>query len=345
LQTKRSPIFLLATFTFTSMILSLFLYSTNFHAKASGQETTAPVKLATVVWAPHFFAFLAQEKGFFEKNHVNVQVKLIPDYLQALKSYEVGDLDGIFEVYSDAILQQSQGIDTKVVYNTDVSDTGDVIVGKLDNLTEVKGKTVSVEGINSYSHLFLIRALESIGLDESDIQLINLPSTNVTDALDKNEISAGYTYLPYTQDAIKKGYKIIFSAGKIPGTISDVIAFHSDFVSKRPDAVRAILLSFAEAQKYYDENKDESLKIMSNLTNVSVEEIAQGLNQSRVLYLDDNYLESMKNSNQSISLYTSGKYISNFFLDRGQINEYQDLNDIIEPKFVIQLHNTPEAAD
>jgi NitT/TauT family transport system substrate-binding protein len=314
--------------------LSLFLYSTNFHAIANGQETTTPVKLATVVWAPHFFAFLAQEKGFFEKNHVNVQVKLITDYMQVLKMYEVGDLDGIFEVYSDAILQQSQGIDTKVVYNTDVSDTGDVIVGKLDNLTEVKGKTVSVEGINSYSHLFLIRALESIGLDESDIQLINLPSTNVTDALDKNEISAGYTYLPYTQEAIEKGYKIIFSAGKIPGTVSDVIAFHSDFVSKRPDAVRAILLSFAEAQKYYDENKDESLKIMSNLTNVSVEEIAQGLNQSRVLYLDDNYLQSMKNSNQSISLYTSGKYISNFFLDRGQINEYQDLNNIIEPQFV-----------
>jgi NitT/TauT family transport system substrate-binding protein len=323
------------------MILSLFLYSTNFHAIANGQETTAPVKLATVVWAPHFFAFLAQEKGFFEKNHVNVQVKLIPDYMQVLKMYEVGDLDGLFEVYSDAILQQSQGIDSKVVYNTDVSDTGDVIVGKLNNLTEVKGKTVSVEGINSYSHLFLIRALESIGLDESDIHLINLPSTNVTDALDKHEISAGYTYLPYTQEAIKKGYKIIFSAGKIPGTISDVIAFHSDFVSKRPDAVRAILLSFAEAQKYYDENKDESLKIMSNLTNVSVEEIAQGLNQSRVLYLDDNYLQSMKNTNQSISLYTSGKYISNFFLDRGQINEYQNLNDIIEPKFVIELHNTP----
>jgi NitT/TauT family transport system substrate-binding protein len=325
---------LLATFTFTSLILSLFLYSTNFHAIANGQETTTPVKLATVVWAPHFFAFLAQEKGFFEKNHVNVQVKLITDYMQVLKMYEVGDLDGIFEVYSDAILQQSQGIDTKVVYNTDVSDTGDVIVGKLDNLTEVKGKTVSVEGINSYSHLFLIRALESIGLDESDIQLINLPSTNVTDALDKNEISAGYTYLPYTQEAIKKGYKIIFSAGKIPGTVSDVIAFHSDFVSKRPDAVRAILLSFVEAQQYYDENKDESLKIMSNLTNVSVEEIAQGLNQSNVLYLDDNYLQSMKNSNQSISLYTSGKYISNFFLDRGQINEYQDLNNIIEPQFV-----------
>jgi NitT/TauT family transport system substrate-binding protein len=71
------------------------------------------------------------------------------------------------------------------MYNTDLSDTGDVIVGKLENFTDVKGKTISVEGINSYSHLFLIRALESVGLDESDIHLINLPATNVTDALDR----------------------------------------------------------------------------------------------------------------------------------------------------------------
>ena len=49
------------------------------------------------------------------------------------------------------------------MYNTDLSDTGDVIVGKLENFTDVKGKTISVEGINSYSHLFLIRALESVG--------------------------------------------------------------------------------------------------------------------------------------------------------------------------------------
>ena len=112
---------------------------------------------------------------------------------------------------------------------------------------------------------------------------------------------SGYIYQPYTQEALKKGYEIFFNAGKIPGTISDMIAFHSDFVSKIQEAVRVILLSFSEAQKYYEDNKKESLNIMSNLTGVSVEEIAQGLNQSRVLDPYDNYYYSMRNSNQSNS--------------------------------------------
>jgi NitT/TauT family transport system substrate-binding protein len=321
-------------------ISSIILPGTNFNTTVHGQELPKPVKLVTVVWAPHFFSFLAREKGFFEKNHVDVQLKIIPDYTQAIKSYEDGDYDGIFEVYSDAITQQSNGIDTKVVYNTDLSDTGDVLVGKLNNLTEVRGKTVSVEGINSYSHFFLIRALQSAGLGEEDIQLINLPATNVSSALDKSEISAGYTYEPYTQDALKKGYKIIFKAGIIPGTISDVIAFHSDFVSKRPDAVRAILLSFAEAQKYYNDNKDESIRIMSALTGVSKQEMAVGLHASRVLNLRDNYFQSMKNSTQSSSLYNSGQYIGKFLLERGQIGEYPPLDSMIEPRFVTDIFRT-----
>jgi ABC-type nitrate/sulfonate/bicarbonate transport system substrate-binding protein len=80
------------------MIFFLVLFSTNMYTIASGQVTTVPIKLVTVVWAPHFFAFLAQQKNLFEKNHVNVQ--MVPDYIQAVKSYEDGDFDGIFEVYS-----------------------------------------------------------------------------------------------------------------------------------------------------------------------------------------------------------------------------------------------------
>ena len=88
MQIRRSR-----TFSPTLMIIFLVLFNTNLYKIASGQETTVPVKLVTVVWAPHFFAFLPK----------------------------------------------------------------------------------------------------------NDIHLINLPTTNVTDALDKHEISAGYTFQPYTQ--------------------------------------------------------------------------------------------------------------------------------------------------
>ena len=43
-------------------------------------------------------------------------------------------------------------------------------------------------------------------------------------------------------------------------------------------------------------------------------------------------------SNKPISLYTSGKYISEFFLNRGQISEYPDINQIVDSDFVNALY-------
>ena len=82
------------------------------------------------VWVTDFLPFIAQEKGFFEKNNVNVQLTLVPDYLQMIDGYYAGQFDGIMGVYADVIFQNSQGIDSKVVFAVDYSDTADAIVGK-----------------------------------------------------------------------------------------------------------------------------------------------------------------------------------------------------------------------
>jgi hypothetical protein len=43
-------------------------------------------------------------------------------------------------------------------------------------------------------------------------------------------------------------------------------------------------------------------------------------------------------SNEPTSLYSSGKYISEFFLNRGQISDYPDLNQIVDSDFVNALY-------
>ena len=121
-------------------------------------------------------------------------------------------------VYSDLIYQDSQGIDSRVVYAVDLSNTGDVIIGNLNNsinnptLADVKGKKISVEGINSFSHLFVLKALEKVGLGEGDVEIATVPVQNVKRELEKGTIVAGHIYQPYTTEALKKGYKILFAA-------------------------------------------------------------------------------------------------------------------------------------
>jgi hypothetical protein len=49
-------------------------------------------------------------------------------------------------------------------------------------------------------------------------------------ALQKGQIFAGRIYAPFISDVLKQGYKILYIAGNIHGTKTDVLVFHSDII-------------------------------------------------------------------------------------------------------------------
>jgi NitT/TauT family transport system substrate-binding protein len=337
--------------SFVAMICLSLVFTTIASANAITGE---PIKLGLNVWVTNFLPFIAQEKGFFEKNNVNVQLTLVPDYLQMIDGYYAGQFDGIMGVYADVIFQHSQGTDSKVVFAVDYSDTADAIVGKRNgndtnvnstnySLAEVQGKKIGVQGINSFSHLFILKALEKAGLNEGDVEFVDVPAQNVTQALEKGEIVAGHTYEPYTSEALKKGYKILFTAGSIPGIINTVLAFRSDVVEQRPSDIQAIVKSLVESEDYYTNNKADALKIMSLKSGIGESDIVSGFDGIRILYLSDNINTAMNSkSNDTASLYVTGNEISTFFVNRGQISDVPDIAKIIDPGFAVVLFKSDD---
>ncbi len=323
-----------------SISTNLVICVTQGKANAAGE----PIKIGVKIWAPDFFWYVAQEKGIFQKNNVNVELTLVQDYQEILSDYANGEFDGMIPVYSDVIYQNSQGMNSRVVYAIDFSNTGDVIIGTGSNgnnytLADVKGKKISVEGINTFSHLFVLKALAKVGLGEGDVEIASVPAENVTQEMEKGNIVAGHIYQPYTTEALKKGYKVIFTAGAIPGIITDVLAFRSNIIEERPKDIQAVIKSIIEAQMYYLNNKEESLKIMSIKSGIGKLEIKNGLDSVTLPSLKENFdIAINSKSNDSSSLYSSGKYISEFFLDKGQISEYPDFSQILDPEFINALY-------
>src|SRR5947209_980601 len=132
-----------AVFVFVILTISLVFFSYSSFSKASAQNTAqTPIRLEIGAWAIDYFPFIAQEKGYFKQNNVNVQLTLVPDYLQFIQGYASGQYDGIMTLYPDVMLLNNQGIDSKVVYSIDYSTKADVIIGKGNNLTEVKGQKI-----------------------------------------------------------------------------------------------------------------------------------------------------------------------------------------------------------
>jgi len=74
---------------------------------------------------------------------------------------------------------------------------------------------------------------------------------------------------------------------------------------------------------------------------MSKEEMGKGIDGVRQLDLKEN-IKEMQKSGKMVSLYGSGKMIIDFFLSRGQLSQLPDLDEIIEPKFVIELSEKPK---
>jgi NitT/TauT family transport system substrate-binding protein len=315
--------------------LFVILVSSSFTLINAQNANKKPIRLAFDMWVPDLLTYVAQEKGIFKKNNVDVNLTLVNNYGDTINSYSNGDFDGIFTVYSDAIILGSSGVDTKVVYNVDSSSLADAIVGNGKNLSDVKGKKIGVDGINSFSHFFVLKSLEKVGLNEGDVEFVNIPILNVTSALQKGQIFAGHTYDPFVSDAVKKGYKILSTGADIPGIITSVLAFHSDIVQQRPQDIQNIITSMDEAKTDYDKNKEQDISIMASKSGLSKEKIIEGINSVKVLGLDNNKQLSMnRNSNSTTTLYSLGNEIAKFYAERGVISEYPNMDELIDPQFV-----------
>ena len=160
-------------------------------------------------------------------------------------------------------------------------------------------------------------------------------ATDVVKKLDDGTIQAGHTWEPTKSEAIEKGYNVLSNAGDFPYLITDVLAFNLSVIETRPDDIRKIIQSIDEAQKFQITDPDESVRIMAESENVYRDYMLSGLDAVFITNLDEN-IKVMDFTND-LTLKNSIDDITQFYLERGQISYKPTFDDIIEPKFVLQL--------
>jgi len=267
---------------------------------------------------------------------VSVELIFDRDYTASQQRYIDGEVNGVFEVLPDTMFRNTEGLPSKVVYLMDYSETGDVIVGSVNSIQELKGQTIGVEGINTFSHIFALKTIEANGMTEGDVLFEIVLAQDVVMSLDAGTIQAGHTWEPTKSEAIEKGYNVLANAGDFPYLVTDVLVFDQNIINERPDDIQKIVKAMFQAQEYQKINHDESVRIMSEAENVSVESMAAGLAAVFMTDLDEN-IKVMDPANDP-TLQNAIDAIAKFYLERGQISYKPTFDELIESKFVNELN-------
>ena len=90
-----------------------------------------------------------------------------------------------------------------------------------------------------------------------------------------------------------------------------------------------------DAQEFQKANLDESIRIMAEAENVSIESMSSGLEAIFMTDLDENI--KVMNPSDDPSLKDAIDMIATFYLERGQISYKPEFDELIESKFVNQL--------
>jgi NitT/TauT family transport system substrate-binding protein len=296
-----------------------------------------PLKIAMNVWAGYAHTFIAQEKGFFEKNGVKVELILKENYNETQKLYIDGQVDGIFQVFPDAVLHDLRGTPMSVIYGADYSDEGDAIIGKKEfhNLSDLKGKKIGIDSLNSFSHLFVATALKRAGLSPSEVNLVEVPAGDVLGALESGKIDAGHTWEPTKSQALAQGYIQLDKAGNYPGLIVDVLGFNPGVIKNRAADVAAVVKSLFEATDFVLSNPDEAVALMAKAENLSEADIKNGLAGVHLLDRRDNQI-AFTYAAGTESLYSGLLLINNFFIENGLTKKVLDFTKLIDPRFIQQ---------
>ena len=307
----------------------VLLYTSTF------EPATEPLKVFTTDWAPYGFAYVAQEKGIFEKNQIDVELKLL-DESESLILFPQGfTADGSLEVLTDVIFINVRHISSQFVYVIDESGNADVVVSKTDSIKELQGKTIGIWEFGGFSHIFLLELLENNGINSNDVVFREVIPDEIVDALNDGLIDAGHTFNEENiQLAKSSGYKIIATERDTPGLITDGIMFKTQVIRDRHDDVLSFVKSFKEAQEYCELNFDECVDIIAQEYGWDKSLVSEGLTSVDIKNFEDNL--KLFNNKES-PLYESGEFIIQKLREINQIPYSPEINEIINSDFVNEL--------
>ncbi len=268
---------------------------------------------------------IAQYEKYYEKE-LGVKVNIVnfksgKDVNTALAA---GSVD-ITELGSAPVaLGISNKLDYKVFWVGDVIGTAESLIAKnnsgINSIADLKGKKVATP-FSSTSHYSLLNAIKQAGLSESDVKILDLQPNDIYAAWQRGDIDAAYIWYPVQSQLLQDGKRITSSEELASKGIltADLNVVRSDFAAKHPDVVTKYVKAQIKANDILLNNKDQAVKDISSILEISPEDAADQITQFKYLTANEqlDYLKKLPDTLKSTA---------DFLVEQNSIKEAADLN-------------------
>src|SRR5690242_1995956 len=219
-------------------------------------------------------SMVLKEKGLLEKEFAKdgIGIRWVQTLgsNKALEFLNAGSIDFGSTAGSAALVSKVNGNPIKSIYVYSRPEWTALVTTKDSNIQKIadlKGRRVAVTR-GTDPHIFLVRALQSVGLTEKDIVPVLLQHPDGKTALIRGDVDAWAGLDPMMAQAEVEDGARLFYRNKAANTWG-ILSTRIEFLKDHPDLVKRVLAVYEKARKYAIANYAEEKKAFQAATKLS----------------------------------------------------------------------------
>jgi NitT/TauT family transport system substrate-binding protein len=302
----------------------------------AAEKTTFNVAWSIYVgWMPWDYA---AQSGILKKwaDKYGITIKLTQmDYIESINQYTAGKFDGCVMTNMDMLtIPSAGGVDSTALIVGDYSNGNDGVVlkGAGKKLADIKGQSVNLVEL-SVSHYLLARGLESVGLAERDIKVVNTSDADIVSAFATPGVTATVTWKPQLSEvtAMPKT-TLVFDSSKTPGEILDLMVVNTAVLKANPKLGKALVGAWYETLAVMLAKDPKSTAALEMMAKASGTDLAGFQGQLATTYLYSTPAAAVA-ATKSPDLVKKMDLVRKFSFDHGLLGEGAKTVDAVGIEF------------
>jgi len=272
------------------LLLAALLLVSPFSDMACTSAAPASVRIGYLLGDLHQLPFfVAQERGFFKDEGINVQVvgpfDAGPAEMDALAANQ---LDIGFVGVSPAILAAARKIELSVIAGVNLEGSALATANSINSIADLKAKKVATPAPGSMQYILMGMLLSQNKMSLNDLELFpgTVKPPDMAQALQTGRIDGYFVWEPYISKSVVSG------AGKVLVESKDIWAGHpccvivtrNDFAANNDGVVSGVVRAHRKAVQFIEDNPSEAKVIAQKWTKLDEAVINAAFNRVKYTY-------------------------------------------------------------
>ena len=209
--------------------------------------------------------YVAQEKGFFKDEGLDVQFVMFNSGSTNLQSLMGGDIQMMGSAFVETLGGRAAGYDIKNFWGIcNLMPFELYSTAKFTSIKEAKGKRFAISRFGSLTDFLTRATLQHHGIDPKEVTILQIGSTPARfAALSAGAVDASVVWFPVTEIAKAQGFRKLFDLKDMfPEWPYETFAARESWLAKERGDVTKFLRAYQRGVKHTWDSKDDSVRAM-----------------------------------------------------------------------------------